>query len=154
VTPLFVFLVAPIGATSQTLTAEAADHSLEEIQWRQCELNRDIREALSFSAPASEEELQALRDRKDALHEEIARLETALDVAARAEPAAGMPLAQAAARIRESQLKEAVLYSRGTLDQWDFGSIERIEQLILDRLQAVRDELVQSGTPVTCPELS
>ena len=151
--PLAVVLVAwPSEAAPQALTAEAASRSLEELQWRQCELIRDIREALSFSAPASDDEITALRERKDRLHEDIVRLEAELDGAARTTTASPV-LAQAADRIRASQLEEAVLYSRGTLDQWDFGSIERLEQLILDRLQAVRDELGQPGNPVTCPEL-
>jgi hypothetical protein len=91
------------------------------------------------SADAHSEEITELRATKGVMIEAVQNLERELDRAARHAQVQGFGLA--AELIRESDLKEKIRYSRGTIEQWDPGSAMALERDIEADLQAVRDRI-------------
>jgi hypothetical protein len=147
-------IAQPGAVQSQQIDAAAASVRIMDLQWQQCEVHGDARRMLDLTGEARQEEIQRLRQIKEALHADIALLETELDLAVAASPAGDAALEAAASLIETSKLKQALLYSRGSLEVWGLVSIDMMEEGIQDRLQAVRAALGQPvSSPVVCPEL-
>lgn len=132
--------------------AEAAIQRVEELQRRQREVQGRVRDLPRDRGSERNQEIERLRERKDQMTEAVRDLEAGLDRAAagnRAEnPAAARELQEAADQIRESKLKEKLLYSRGTIEQWDPESASTLEMDIEADLQALRDRLQRAAEAV------
>ena len=131
--------------------AEEAIERVEELQNQQRQVQRDVRELPADAAErrAATEQLEDLRDRKNQMTEAVRQLEEELDEAAsgsRADnPEAARQLQEAATGIRESNLKEKLQYSRGTIEQWDPESAVTLELNIEADLQALKDQLQRAA---------
>src|SRR5690606_13054718 len=103
--------------------AEEAVERVQELQRQQREMVGDVRELPAQRSPERTEQISELRERKDQMLEAVANLERDLDRSAstaRADnPEAARSLQDAANLIRESNLRERLSYSRGTIEQWD-----------------------------------
>ena len=135
-------LFATASLTAQTLSSAIAAERLQVLQLEQCQVQRDVRAMPSAGGPEREDAIRVLREIKDRMHAELLGLEARMD----ASPA----LQVASDAIRESRLKEKLLFSRGTVEQWDDGSELRIESIIQQDLAQIRTQLAPGAAPVQC----
>ena len=128
--------------------AEAAMEQVAELQRQQREMVGDVRSLPTERGLQRTQEIEQLREQKDQMHEAVQNLERELDRAAssgRADnPEAARNLQEASNLIRESKLKEALQYSRGTIEQWDPQSAVTMELNIEGYLQDLQDQLEQA----------
>lgn len=142
---LFAFLglvVLAASLTAQELARSVAAQRIELLQVQQCLVQMDVAVLPRTSGPERDQALQTLRETKNRMHEQLVALEGQLGVAQELEPAAS--------RLRESRLAEKLIFSRGTIEQWDDGSVRRLEAIIQQDLAAVRRELAPGARPVEC----
>ena len=128
--------------------AEAAMEQVAELQRQQREMVGDVRSLPTERGLQRTQEIEQLREQKDQMHEAVQNLERELDRAAssgRADnPEAARNLQEASNLIRESKLKEALQYSRGTIEQLDPQSAVTMELNIEGYLQDLQDQLEQA----------
>jgi hypothetical protein len=142
-----ILLVAAPALFTESLTAQAISPALaaervQVLQLEQCQVQRDVRAMPRDRGPAREDAIRALRETKDRMHAQLVGLEAGMD--------ASPELQAAFDAIRESRLTEKLLFSRGTIEQWDDGSELRVESIIQQDLARVRGELAPGAAPVQC----
>ncbi|WP_419938141.1 hypothetical protein [Candidatus Palauibacter sp.] len=131
---------------------EDAARRAERIAERQRELQSDVNED---PTGGDRDRVTGLRERKAELAREVDQLETDLDRLAREarqdQPDAARRLGEAAAEIRESRLRDKLLFSRGVLGTQSEDYVRNFEEQITRdaenvraRVQAARDALGES----------
>lgn len=131
---------------------EDAARRAERIAERQRELQSDVNEDPAGRDP---DRVAGLRERKSELAREVDRLETDLDRLTREarqdQPDAARRLGEAAGEIRESRLRDKLLFSRGVLGTQSEDYVRNFEEQITRdaenvraRVQAARDALSES----------
>ena len=131
---------------------EDAARRAERIAERQRELQSDVNED---PTGGDRDRVTGLRERKAELAREVDQLETDLDRLAREarqdQPDAARRLAEAAGEIRESRLRDKLLFSRGVLGTQSEDYVRNFEEQITRdaenvraRVQAARDALGES----------
>jgi hypothetical protein len=128
--------------SAQALSPAIAAERVQVLQLEQCQVQRDVRTLPSAGSSERENAIRALRETKDQMHARLVGLEARMD----ASPA----LRAVSDVIRESRLKEKLLFSRGTIEHWDDRSERRIEWIIQEDLAQVRRALAPGATPVEC----
>jgi hypothetical protein len=123
---------------------QRAERLLEQEQRMMQELER-----LNPTDPDAGERLQQMIDRKSAMAEEVGELEQQLDQAARDsrrdQTEASRRLTEAAGSIRDNQLKEKLLYSRGVIQGRSQDYARNFEEQIRTDLEELRDKVNEAA---------
>ncbi len=145
------------------LTAgDEAVAQVEELQRQQREMVRDVRSLAADPRARSYDQIELLRQRKDEMDGAVQDLKLAMEHSASlgqvGDPDAVRSLAvimnravrmqeRAAELIGASKLSGELLFSRGTVEQWDLPSAVTLELNIEADLQALRDQLDATQEP-------
>jgi hypothetical protein len=147
-------LLAGAPAESQQLTDAAASQLIGDLQQQQCEIQADVSVMMAETGADRDVGIQRLRARKDQMIGEVRMLEAVLAQVVPSDSGGSASLREAAALIRDSQLRVLVRYSQDTLERWDAESVASLERTIQDRLQALRSRLSPSTGAFACPAVS
>ena len=139
VTP--VALSQPLSSTEVQRTSAMVSEGFYALLVEQMALREQLGQ-LSESSAERIAHLQPLRERKDQMHAVLLDLEQDLGELADREgqadhPRVAIALREAQKLIGESKLGEKILYSRGTIEQWDLQSAATLELSIEDDIRSI-----------------
>lgn len=136
-----VLAASSLGAQELTLSSSIAH--VDALRAQQCQVQAAVRTMPRATGPERDAVLRELDDTKNYMYAEITALETLLDSTPETQNAADV--------IRASRLKEKLQFSRGTIEQWQDGSENRLESVIQEDLGTLRNELAPAPRTVECP---
>ncbi len=136
--------LGPLWSEASVASFHAIEH-LETIQGQHRDVLGLVRALPMERGGERTRAIESIRAQKDQMHDAVQHLERDLRRATGsmpvADPEATLALLNAANMIRDSKLEEKLLYSRGTVEQWDPQSALTLELNIEGDLRSIRGQI-------------